>query len=136
MRFEAAIRPQLRYAAGAACVAAILVVSGWAVTTHYSHRLFLLVGVIALAALAVTEPGAFIGVLVLAAMNGLPFLDTSHSLAHHIAIQDAACIALIGVIAGGASGAGRAARVSGLASVVSWCGLALFLWCAFIVVRT
>lgn len=133
---RALARPASQYALGAALTGVILVGSGWAVTAGHSTRIFEVIAAAALIALAVLQRGAFIGVLVLAAMDGIPFLDTSRLAASHIAFQDVAALGLFGAAVVWILAAGRSARPTRLARALSWCGLALLLWCAFIAART
>ena len=128
-------RPWLKYALGATLVFLILVLSGREVANGNAKLMLALFGVGAFCVLAVVQRGACVGVLVLLAMNGIPFLANSKSVAHHIALQDIACLALIGV-AFAWTIAGRRGASTPLGGVLSWCGLALLGWCVFIVVRT
>ena len=91
------------------------------------------VGVLGL--LAMYQRGMLIAVLVLAGMNGVPFFDTSRPALHHIAVQDVACFALVGVsLAWIVAGAGRHAPP--IARRLGWCGALLLAWCLFTALRS
>jgi hypothetical protein len=128
-------RPLVKYALVAALVFVILVVSGREVANGNIKLMLAVISAGAFCVLAVAQRGACVGVLVLLAMNGIPFLDNSKSVAHHIAIQDIACLALIGTAFAWAIAGSRGAPTRA-ASILSWCGLALFGWCVLMVGRT
>jgi hypothetical protein len=136
LRSATLISPSLRFAAGGAFVVAILVGSGWAATAGYSSRIFALVAAVALCALATFQRGAFVGLLVLATMNGVPFIDTSRQVAAHITIQDVASLTIAAAAIAWIIAASGAHRVTPVARVVSYCGLAIVIWCGFTVART
>jgi hypothetical protein len=127
-------RPSVKYALGAALVFVVLVSSGREVVNGNSKLLFALIGACAYCVLASVERGACLGVLVLLAMNGIPFLDNSKAVAHHIAFQDLACLVLIGTALAWTLASGGAPTRMGV--ILSRCGMALLAWCVLIVVHT
>ncbi len=125
-----------RGALGAALLVAIAVACGWAVSTGRAVQILVLLAILALIALAVLERGAIIGLLVLAAMDGLPFIDTIRPVAKHITGADLASFALIGASVAWTFTAGPSERATRTARTVSWCGVALLAWCTFTLFRT
>jgi hypothetical protein len=121
---------------GALALSGLLVICGWAIARQDTKPLFIGLAVIAICGLAVTQRGAFIGVLMLAALDGIPFLETSKLVTSKLAIEDVAILALIGVgliwmliddRSRPGTTAGRAlVKVSPL----------LLLWCTFFMART
>ena len=126
----------VRYAFAATLVALVLVGSGREVVDGRAKLMFAVIAAGAFCLLAVAERGAFIGVLVLAAMNGLPFINNSSAVTHHVALQDVACLALIAAALAWRVTAQRGVAPTALGRSLSWCGLALLGWCVLIVGRT
>ena len=126
----------VRDVVGPVALLTLLIGCGWAASSGRASLLFALIVVFGLAALAWLERGAAIGILVLAAMDGLPFYDTGHALGAGFTVQDLAIFALIGcafawrVSSSGPRHATRPARI------LAACGAALLLWCAFTLLRT
>jgi hypothetical protein len=129
-------RSSLKYALGAAIVCLVLVGSGREVVNGHTKLMLELIAAGAFCALAASQRGACLGLLVLAAMNGLPFIDNSKSVAHHIALQDLACLALIATAFAWTLTTDRGKAPTPLGRALSWCGLALFGWCVLMVGRT
>jgi hypothetical protein len=77
---------------------ALLVASGWAIAEGHAKGTFLAVTVVGVCILAFTKRGAFIGLILLATMNGLPFIDTSSTIFAKYTVQDAAVCALLVII--------------------------------------
>jgi hypothetical protein len=127
-------RYSLRQILGAALVLLILVVGGREVANDHAKLMFEAIGALALGLLA-TQRGLCIGVLALAALNGIPFISNTTAVAHHIALQDLACLVLIGVALVWMLVDGHLNRTR-LSVMLTWCGVALFSWCAVIVFRT
>ena len=125
----------LRWVLGAVALTAFLILTGREVDRGYSTYMFELIAVGGVGALALFEPGAFMGVMVLAAMNGIPFVNTSHPVAAHITEQDLVCLIFIGVACAWLAAQGRDSQPTRIARTMSWCGLALVVWCAFTVLR-
>jgi hypothetical protein len=119
---------------GAALVLLILVVGGREVANNHSKLMFEAIGGLAFCLLA-TQRGLCVAVLALVALNGIPFIANSHAIAHHIALQDLACLLLIGVALVWIIADERRPRTR-LSIVLSWCGAALLSWCVLMVVRT
>lgn len=61
-------------------LAVLLVGCGWAIAAGHVKLLFIPVAAAGVCALALRQRGASIGILVLTALNGLPFVDTSYKL--------------------------------------------------------
>jgi hypothetical protein len=119
---------------GAALVLLILVVGGREVANNHSKLMFEVIGAIAFGVLA-TQRGLCVGVLALAALNGIPFFANTKEAAHHIAVQDLVCLLLIVVALVWTLVDGRRNRTR-LSVVLTWCGVALLSWCVVMVFRT
>jgi hypothetical protein len=136
MRAQAIVRPAATYVLGLGLLVLVLVGAGWVVTSSHVVTVFMLTAAAAIVALAMLQRGAFIGVFTLAAMNGIPLLDTSHMLAAHVAIQDAAVFILLCAAVAWMAADHGSARPTPLARALTWCGVALLLWCSFVAART
>lgn len=117
-------------------IAGLLVASGWAIGTEHIEVLFIAMAVVGSGVFATTQRGACIGVLLLAAMNGLPVINTSSYVAGHFTVQDLAVCTLL-VIAGAwilldatPYHPSRASRI------IAWVAVLLLLWCLWTVTRT
>ena len=55
--------------------AGLLIASGWVIADEHAKALLIALAIAGLCVLAFTQRGAFIGILVLATMNGLPFVQ-------------------------------------------------------------
>ncbi len=114
----------------------LLLGCGWALGAEHAKILFLAFALIGMCVLALSQHGALIGILVLASLNGLPFIDTSTLVTSKLALADIAVIALIAVASmwnllnGGFRPLTRAARL------ISRFGLLLFLWCSYVMAQT
>lgn len=73
----------------------VLVGSGWAITAGHSKLLFIAVAIVALFALVLNQRGASIGLLLLTAMDGLPFVDSTQPVSGKLTIQDIAVVTLV-----------------------------------------
>jgi hypothetical protein len=114
----------------------LLLAIGWAIAEGQT-KLFVLVGAAgAMCALAITRRGAFIGVLLLAAMNGIPYLDTSRTLASKYTFEDAAVFVLLLVAAAWILAGRGEYRPSRAGRAISRAGVVLLLWWLFTVGRT
>lgn len=124
---------QLMLAAG---VCLVLIGCGYGVTHGYSSRLLALAGVVAVLAVAVAQRGAFLGLMLVAAMNGIPVVDTTHRIASHVTGQDLATVALIaaGIVYPAVDRA--RSEPKRITRAMFWMGVALLLWWLFTVVRT
>jgi hypothetical protein len=92
--------------------------------------------VIALCALAFTQRGAFIGVILLATMDGLPYIETSRIIFAKYTIQDAAVCALVLISTIWIFVDNRSYRPSRIGRAVSGLGLLLLFWWLFTLART
>ncbi|HEX3693044.1 MAG TPA: hypothetical protein VHU13_06840 [Solirubrobacteraceae bacterium] len=114
----------------------VLVGCGWLVARGHTKWLLIAAVAGALCLLAIQQRGYFIGVMVLAAMNGVPFFDTAPYVASKATIADIAVIGMILV-----SGAWILAdrdhyRPTPAARAISGAGAVLLLWWTFTIVRT
>jgi hypothetical protein len=110
-------------------LAGLLVGCGWAIAAGHAKALFIgLVGG-GLAALAFRQRGAFIGLLLLAAMNGLPFVSTSTFTAKPIFLLVLASCVWMAID-------GSNKHLTRLAHAISRSGLLLLLWWLWTVGRT
>jgi hypothetical protein len=107
----------------------LLLGCGWAIAAGYVKVLFLPLAGTGLAALAFGQRGAFIGLLLLAAMNGLPYVATSTFTAKPIALLALVSCAWIAYD-------GSTADRTRIARAISRCGLVLLLWWMLTVART
>jgi hypothetical protein len=122
-------------AALAGVLVAGLLGSGWALAEGHLRPIVLLVAVAGACALAFTQRGAFIAILLLLAMNGVPEFDTSRHLVSHFTGQDFAIFVLL--LASGAwvvLGTDSHRPTSG-GRVLITVGTLLLLWCLFTVGR-
>ncbi len=119
---------------GAVFVLLILVVGGREVANNHSKLMFEAFGALAFGLLA-TQRGLCVGVLALAALDGIPFVSNTKAIAHHIALQDLVCLLLIVVSLVWTFVDGRRNRTR-LSRVLNWCGIALLSWCVLMVART
>lgn len=110
--------------------------AGWMIGTEHAKLLLIALAIVGLCALALTQRGALIGILVLAGMNGLPYVDTSTLVTSKLAVEDLAVIALV-IISGiwiMIDGAPPISRRVG--RIISRVGLLLLLWWLFVMTRT
>jgi len=128
--------PRLRALLAAAAIVLGLVAVGREVVHGDSTMIIGLFAAGGLVVLAVARRGLFTGVMVLAAMNGLPAIDTSRYVANHVAGQDLACMALIGTAGLWALGRQRRWPPTQLGRRLSLCGALLFGFCVYTVLRT
>src|SRR5207342_1810720 len=116
--------------------AGLLLACGWAIATGHAKLPFVALTAAGLCALALRQRGALIGILVLATMNGLPFVDATTAVSGKLILQDVAVTLLI--LTAGAwillddtfhcqSPAGRA---------ISRAGVLLLLWWLLTLART
>jgi hypothetical protein len=115
-----------------------LTAGGWLVTRSGVGTVLVVAaaGAFALAALAWVQRGVLLGVLVLAVMNGIPFLNTSTHVTGKVQLSDVAAILLIGVAAIWSVTDGNTVGRTVLARRVSYAGLALVLWWLITLART
>lgn len=85
-----------RTIAAAVIAVALLAIAGWSVARgHRTTTIFAVIVFAGVARLASRERGVLIGILLLAAMNGIPEIDTSHRIVNHFTVQDLAICTLI-----------------------------------------
>jgi hypothetical protein len=73
----------------------LLLIGGWAITANQIKLFALAVLLLAVAAAAISQRGLLIGFFVLAAMDGIPFIDTSKYVASKLTLEDVAVIAFL-----------------------------------------
>ncbi len=79
-------------------VTGLLVASGWAIAEGHTKTLFIAIAAIGLCILALTQRGVFIGLFLVAAMNGLPFINTAGFISAKFTLQDGAITVLLMVL--------------------------------------
>jgi hypothetical protein len=114
----------------------LLLACGWAVAAGHAKLLLVALAAAALAALALARRGAMIGVLVLAGMNGVPFIDTSPTVTSRFTAEDMAVFALLILAAAWILADGSGHRPSRAGRALSRAGVPLLLWWVFTVART
>jgi hypothetical protein len=112
-----------------------LVGIGWLIAAGQAKLLLVAVAGGGICALAMNQRGAFVGISTLAAMDGLPFFDTSRHVASKITIQDVAVallllVAVVWIASTDGHRPGRAARV------LSFAGVLLSVWWTWTLART
>jgi hypothetical protein len=107
----------------------LLVGCGWAIDAGHAKLLFAGLAGAGLVALAFGQRGAFIGLLLLAAMNGLPLVSTSTFTAKPIFLLVLASCVWIAID-------GDNKQLTRLAHTISCAGLLLLLWWVWTVART
>ncbi len=117
-------------------VTLLLLATGWAIVHGRIGTLIAGAVLICVCRLASAQRGVFIGVLTLAAMNGIPTINTARYVSGHFTAQDLVVCTLLAVAAGWAlldtppQPLSRAGRIATAAA-----GL-LLLWCLFTLLRT
>jgi hypothetical protein len=119
-----------------AAAASLLLATGWGIAGGHAKAMFLAMAILGLLALALAKRGACIGVLLLTAMNGIPFVDTSEVVVAKMTVEDLAIVALL-LIASIWILLEKGARDSSrLAGNISRMGGLLLLWWLWSVART
>src|SRR6202034_1207604 len=114
----------------------LLIMSSWAIANGHAKATFLAVAIVGLCVLALTHRGAFVGLSLLATLNGLPFIDTSRIIFDKYTVQDAGVCALLGVVAIWIFLDNATYRPRRIGQAVSRAGLLLLLWWLFTLART
>jgi hypothetical protein len=114
----------------------VLVGCGHEIAAGNAKLLLQIMAVIAVAVLAFTRRGAYIGILLLAAMNGLPFFDTSRIVGAKITLEEVAIYVLIATAIVWMATAEEGFRPSRVGRAISRAGAVLFLWYVVSVART
>jgi hypothetical protein len=123
-------------AAMAAGIALLLVATGWAIARGHLSSLFTAAAVVGICTLAFTQRGAFIGVFVLAAMNGIPYINTARYISGHFTAQDLAICALLGAALAWILADSNPYQPSRAGRLLMGAATLLLLWCLFTVGRT
>jgi hypothetical protein len=87
-------------------------------------------------ALARIQRGAFIGILLLAAMNGLPFIDTSPVIISKLTIADVAVLVLVLTACAWIASSADGYRPNRASRTISRIGVLLLLWWMWTIART
>jgi O-antigen ligase/polysaccharide polymerase Wzy-like membrane protein len=128
-------RPLVNLALTLALVAALSMI-GWSLAEGQLQVPILAAAGLAVCWLALAERGAFIGILLLAAMNGIPAFDTSSYLVSHFTGQDLAICLLLLTGATWALMGATPARPTRASRVLIASGALLLGWCLFTLGRT
>jgi hypothetical protein len=123
-------------AAMASAITLLLVATGWAIARGHLSALFTAVAVGGVCTLAFTQRGAFIGVFVLASMNGIPYINTARYISGHYTAQDLAICALLGAALAWILADPEPYRPSRAGRILMGAAMLLLLWCLFTVGRT
>jgi hypothetical protein len=129
-------RSRLVSSAGTAALAGLAVVIGWAVSAGHSKALLLGTAILVLAVLALARRGAFVGVLLVAALNGLPFINTSQVVTAKLPVADVATMSIILVATAWLLLDNRAYAPTSMGRTLSRAATALLAWWLFILVHT
>jgi hypothetical protein len=114
----------------------VLIGCGYAVTHGYTSILVGLAALVVLVALAIGQRGAYMGLMLVAAMDGVPFIDTANPVASHITGQDVAILGLvIGAMAWPLIDRGTAPQTP-MRRWLALCGALLLAWWVYTVLRT
>ncbi len=116
--------------------AGLLIASGWVIADEHAKALLIALAIAGLCVLAFTQRGAFIGILVLATMNGLPFVDTSTVVTSKITAEDVAVIVLVLTAGAWILFDSDSQSLSRTGRAVSRAGVLLLLWWLFTMART
>ena len=114
----------------------LLVGTGYAITHGHSKYLIMLAVVGVYVALAMRQRGVLIGLLVLAAMDGIPFFTATHTAAPKVTYQDLATFGLIGTALVWLVVSPAPSRPTRTARRVSLVAFALFVWCFVVILRS
>ncbi len=116
-------------------LAALFVASAWAVANEHIKALFVPCVVAALCVLVLYQRGTLIGLLLLTAMNGVPFFDTSVFVTGKLTIGD---VAVIGLVLAGTAWIlmDRSFRPSPTGRAVSRIAAILLCWWLFVLATT
>lgn len=113
-----------------------LLACGWAVAGGHAKVLLIAPLAAGVALVALKQRGAFIGLIVLAAMNGIPFFDTSPYVASRLNIADVAVFVLLAAALAWIFTEREQYRPTRAGQMISCAGVALLLWWGWTVVRT
>jgi hypothetical protein len=116
--------------------AGLLVGCGWAVAAGHARPLLIAFAALALCLLALGQRGVFVGILLLAAMDGLPYFDTSSFVTSKFTIADISIFALLAVATMWILSERDSYRPTRLARAISLAGVPLLVWWMWTVVRT
>ncbi len=117
-------------------LAGLLVAGGWAIAEGYAEAAFLVIVVVGLCILAFAQRGSFIALMLLATMNGLPFIETSRIVFAKYTLQDAAVCALLAITVVWLFLDNRTYRPSRTAKTISHLGTVLLMWWLFTLARS
>lgn len=136
MGSSAILMIRLRQLMASGALLLVLVLLGYGVTHGYATYLIALAAMVVVATIALAQRGLFVGLMCVAAMDGIPFIYTQKPFFSHVSGQDLAIILLLlGAVAWLILDRTATPRKR-VVGVVGLCGLALFAWFAFTVIRT
>jgi hypothetical protein len=118
----------LTRAALAAGLLGLLLALGWAIADGHTKLFVLAAPAGAICLLALTQRGAFIALMLLTAMNGVPYFDASRHAVSKYSFEDAALFVLLLAAIGWLLAGQPDHRPSRAARAVSRAGVALLLW--------
>jgi hypothetical protein len=124
------------FAAIALGLLAVLLAAGWAAATGHATILLAAAGAAGICTLALTQRGAFVGICLLTAMDGLPFIAASRHVTSKITVEDVAVMVLVLAAAAWIVSASGEHRPSTTGRILSYAGAALTAWWGFTVLRT
>ena len=122
--------------AASGAIAGLLIVSGWAIPAGHLKVLVIVFAAVILGWVAITQRGVFVGIMLLAAMNGIPYVDTSKFVTSKLTLEDVAIIVLICTALLWRQLDPAPRTVSRAARVVSAMGSCLLLWWVFTMAHT
>ncbi|HEX5852147.1 MAG TPA: hypothetical protein VFY36_03540 [Solirubrobacteraceae bacterium] len=117
-------------------ITVMLVATGWAIVHGRIGTLVACAAVVGMCRLAATQRGAFVGILVLAAMNGIPTINTARYVSGHFTAQDLVICTLLVVGAAWALLDTTPYRLSRAGRIATGAAGLLLLWCLFTLART
>lgn len=131
----ASLRPSTAFSAGAGGTLVALA-TGWFLAAGYAHLIEIVALIVGLTALAFAQRGAFIGLLALAILDGVPFLDSAQHVISRVDLGQLAALVLLVVVAGWALLDRSARKPAGPARTLSALGALLFLWYVVTIARS
>lgn len=134
---SSAVGPRLGVAVPSSALGIALALAlGWLVAAGHAS-LVAAVGFIAgFAALAFVQRGAFIGILTLATLNGIPFLDASQHIFGAVKLSEFAALVLLLVTVGWALFDDQQGAIAPTGQVLSLCGGLLLFWYSLTLARS
>jgi hypothetical protein len=113
-----------------------MIASGWMIADEHTKALSIAIAAIGLCALALTQRGALLGLLLVAALNGIPFISTSQPVISKLTVADFSIIALFLTAVLWLLLDNGTYRPTGIGQAISRAAVVLLLWWCFTVVRS